>query len=354
MERLRSEDSKPDERPKPAPAPPPPQPHDLLDLQRGAGNAAVARMLMREPAPAAPGSLNLHLTSGLMDDYYAATDLVNSWFDSVTQASTAASVMSVAELVAAARELPVKTKSGATKPVSEVVVQAADIERVIRTRAKARGIKLLEHRAVDDPKGVESEALATLKNLGVDIPDSVSFGGDDAKITIGIGGTVKGSVKAGKAEIEAEASAEGGSASVKAPGVKVGASVDDKGFKLDVKAGDLVTVKGSVARSGDDWEWKADLQIGTLGKVVTPAEIAKVMQGAQDTFGNSARDLAAGVTPEKVKEHGAAVHEAVQGVVDKAKKSAEQAKSGWQVGVGVQGGGQDGGFAATVTVTWVF
>ena len=289
----------------------------------------------------------------MMDDYYTAMDAVTAWFDGVAKDSGGTFSQSVAELVATARELTVKTKSGQVKPVSEVVIQAADVERTIRGRAKTRGVKLLEHQSVGDPKAAEAEALAVLKNLGAKIPDSVSFGGDDAKITIGIGGTVKAQVKAGSAEIEAEGSKEGGSASVKVPGAKVGVSATDKGFKLDLKAGDLVTVKGSVSRSGEDWEWKADLQIGTLGKVITPDEIAKVMKGAQDTLGNSARDLAAGVTPEKVKEHGGAVKEAVEGVVEKAKKSAEQAKSGWQVGVGVAGG-KDGAVTASVTLTWVF
>lgn len=329
----------------------------LLQLQQSAGNAAVARMLMREPAAAAPPSLNLgSLTSGLMEDYSAATDIVIAWFDAMTKASTAAQSTSVAELVAAARELPVQTKSGQAKKVGEVVIQAADIERMIRGRAKTRGIKLLEHRGLDDPKGVESEALATLKNLGAKIPDSLSFGSDAAKITIGIGGTVTASLKpgGGKTEVEGEISAEGGKASVKTPGAKVGVEATDKSVKLDIKAGDLVSVKGSVKRAGDAWEWRADLQIGTLGKLITPEEIAKVMKGAQDTLSTTARDLAAGVSPEKLKEHGGPVKEAVEGAVEKAKKSAAQAKAGWQVGVGVQGGGQDGGFAATVTFTWVF
>jgi hypothetical protein len=317
-------------------------------------------MIARDPlvlpgAPAAakpfsPFGVDLG-TSGMMDDYYAAMDAVQAWFDGVAKGAI---VQSVPELVAAARELTVKTKSGTAKPVSEVVIQAADVERTIRERAKARGVKLLEHQSVNDPKAAEGEALAVLKNLGAKIPDGISFGGDDAKITIGMGGTVKGELKAGGAKIEAEAGPEGGSASVKVPGAKVGVGVDDKGFKLDLKAGDLVTVKGSAKKAGEDWEWRADLQIGTLGKVITPEEIAKVMKGAQDTFGNGARDLAAGVTPEKVKEHGGAVKEAVEGVVEKASKSAEQAKSGWQVGVGVSGGGPGGGVAGTVTLTWVF
>lgn len=311
----------------PAPAP---EPSEVLDLQRSAGNAAVTRMIARDFNPFA---VDLG-TTGIMDDYYKAMDAVRAWFDGVAKESGNVMAQSVAELVATARELTVKTKSGQVKPVSEVVIQAADVERTLREQAKTRGVKMLEHRSLGDPKGVESEALATLKNLGVKLPEDVSFGGDDAKITIGIGGTVKGAVKVAGADVEAEASKEG--------------------FKLDLKAGELVTVKGSVTKSGDDWEWKADLQIGTLGKVITPDEIAKVMKGAQDTFGNGARALASGITPEKVKEHGSSVKEAVEGVVEKAKKSAEQAKPGWQVGVGVQGGGKDGGFSASVTLTWVF
>jgi hypothetical protein len=81
--------------------------------------------------------------------------------------------------------------------------------------------------------------------------------------------------------------------------------------------------------------------------------MAKLMIGAQDTFGKAASDLSKGLTVEKAKAHGGAVKDAVKEVVEKAEKSAKQAKSGWSVG-GSLSGTDKGGWAASVTLTWVF
>jgi hypothetical protein len=379
MQRRRAEEDGREERAAPAPTAPPPAPAaGILELQRTAGNAAVARMLQREPAPtetAAPGQAKgednwsfsptakkpfnpFEPQPGLMDDYNTATQAVMDWFDKaadgLNKQGGAGFLQSVPELVDMARGLTVTTKLGKAESVKEVVPQAADIERILRGRARFRGIGLLEHRSLSDLKGVESETMAMLANLGAKIPDHVTFGGDDAKITLNIGGTVTGHLKAGGVEIDAEGSKDGANATAKFKGGQAGIQVSDKGVKAELKAGDLLAIHGSVLKKDDStWEWKADLQFGTLGKLITPAEIAKVMQGAQDTFSKSAADLANGVSVEKVKANGSALKEAADGVIEVAKKSAEQAKSGWQVGVSVQGG-PSGGVSGTVTFTWVF
>jgi hypothetical protein len=336
----------------------------LLELQRSAGNAAVARMLQRDSG--APTSLSMRspgsrasgpdLTAGL-GDHQAAWDAVYAWFDNevavVRERGGGTFVQSIAELVDLAASGTFRGKDGSPKVVRDYVTPAM-IDAGLRERAKLLGIPLLDHRPMSDVAGVESEAMAILRNLGK-IPTEAKFGGDDAKITVSIFGTISAEAKTAAGDVEAEVSAEGASASLKFPGGKLGVELTQDSVKAEFKAGDLVSVTGNVGHEKDgSVSWKADITFGTLGKVVTPAEVAKVMEAAQDTFSKSAGELVRGRNdPEKIKEHGGALKDAVTEVVEKAKKSAEQAKSGWSVGLSVKGS-ESGGVSATVTFTWVF
>jgi hypothetical protein len=258
----------------------------------------------------------------------------------------------VAELVQMAGALPFTTVDGKPGVVRDAV-KPEHLEMALRERAKTLGVTLLEHRAMSDVGGVKAEAMAILANLGK-IPTEAEFGGDSAKITVSIFGKIAGEAELGKAKVEGEASAEGVEGSVKFPGGKVGVGVSGEGITADVSAGDLVKVKGKVGHEKDGGAfWKAEITIGTIGHVVTPAEVAKVMKGAQDTFGESAAALVKGLDdPAKIKEHGGALKDAVTEVVEKAKKSASQ-KPGWSVGLEAKGT-ESGGFSGSVTFTWVF
>jgi hypothetical protein len=130
--------------------------------------------------------------------------------------------------------------------------------------------------------------------------------------------------------------------------------VDGKGAKAEVSFGKFVHVKGIAGEAKEGgFAWKAEISVGTLGSIVSVDDLAKVMVGAQKTFGESAADLARGVSPEKVKRHGGAVEEAVNNVGKKIKKSAEQAKPGWAAGLSFQGS-EYGGVSGMVTLTWVW
>jgi len=379
----------------PALAPEPATPERVvLALQRSAGNAAVALLLQREPdgaafTPVRPGSpLSMRppavtdplggLATGVMGDYSAAMDAVFAWFDKAAEEAKKGGsfIQSVAELVDMAGSVSFKGRESKEAKVRDVV-KPNELELGLRERAKTLGVRLLEHRETSDREGVKSEALAILSNLGR-IPTSAKFGGNDAKIEVSISGKVSGEAKVGKAKLEGEASpggaeasvtvpagkgkleahasaGEGAGASLSFPGGKVGIDVSGKGIKAEVKAGDLVTVKGSVGEEKDgSVAWKAEITIGTLGKVVTAEDVAKVMKGAEETFSKSAGELVRGIdNPEKIKEHGGALKEAVSEVVEKAKKSASQAKPGWSVGLEAKGT-DAGGFSGIITLTWVF
>lgn len=361
-----------DERPAQKQAPAPPEPR-LLQLQRSAGNVAVTRLLQRE-------SLRMRTPDLKASDsgYDAAMRAVDRWFDPVAaevrQREAGSPIQSVAELVWIACELEYTDDAGQTAKVRDQVKPAA-LEDYLRRRAKHQGIELLEHRAMADVRGVQAEAMAILGNLGR-IPTEATFGGDDDHITISLAGTVtaeaqvgavklegegspggvsgKATVKGRVGELEAHGSGEGVGASLKTPGgTKVGVDIG-KGAKAELKAGDFVTVKGSVQPEGDGKvSWSAQITIGTLGDVITPADVAKVMNGAQETFSKSGAALMRDRSLEGLVEHGGPLKTAVTDVAQKARKSAGQGKPGWSVGVGVKGD-KSGGVSGTVTLTWVF
>jgi hypothetical protein len=343
-----------------APAVSEPEPA-LLELQRGAGNAAVTRMLARDsvfnpvrpearPNPLDPGAV----AGAILADHDAATQAVRDWFDTFSQPHREAGNVpgSVPELVAQACALPFTLKDGSQGVVRDKV-PPPEVEEHLRGRARTLGLRLTEHRDASDQAGVRSELSAVLSNLGA-IPTSLTLGDDDAKVTASISGTVTGEAKIGGAKVEVEGSSDGVKGSVSAPGAKYGLEVGGKGIKAEVKAGELMTVNGSITREADNvMAWKAEVSIGTIGKLVMPEDVAKVFKGAQDTFSKSAGELIRNLDdPAKVKEHGAALAGAVSDALEKAKKSATQ-KPGWRVGAELKGDSA-GGLSGSVTFTWVF
>jgi hypothetical protein len=311
-------------------------------------------------------------------EHGAAVAAVVAWFkaaaEEITSGRSAGFFQSVPELVKAARELT-WTAEGKTGKVADQMSPGA-VETLLRDEAKLRGVRLLEHRSLTDKAGARSEAMAILEALGR-IPTEVEFGGEGAKLVVSIAGKVTGEVGGGKggAKLKVEGSSEGGEATFTPPsggpkigvrggpegagasvmfgGNKVSIDVKDKQVKAEVKAGELVTVKGSAGTDKDGvFAWRADIQVGTLGKVATVGDIAKLMVGAQDTFGKAAGDLSKGLGVEKAKEHGGAVKDAVTKVVQAAEKSAkQQRKGGWGAGLSA-GGDASGGWNVGVTFTW--
>ena len=348
----------------------------VLALQREVGNAAVTRLLQRDGplGMRKPPQSIWEYKVGPLTEHGAAVDAVVGWFRAqaaeITSGRSAGFFQSVPELVQTALDLS-WTADGKTGKVREQM-KAPAVETILRDEARTRGVRLLEHRSLTDKAGARSEALAIMEALGR-IPTEVQFGGEGGKLVISIAGKVMGEI-GGKSKLQVEGSAEGGEATFTTPsGTKVGlrggpegagasvmyggnkVSIDiaDKQVKAEIKAGDLLTVKGSAGTDKDGaFAWRADIQVGTLGKVATVADIAKLMVGAQDTFGKAAGDLSHGFDVEKAKEHGSAVKEAVAKVVDAAEKSAKQAKKGgWGVGLSASGD-ERGGWSAGVTLTW--
>src|SRR3954469_14741093 len=145
----------------------------LLALQRGAGNAAVTRMLARDVAfnPVRPEARANPLDPGavagaILADHDAATQAVRDWFDAFSQPHRESGSVpgSVPELVAQACALPFTLKDGSQGVVRDKV-PPAEAEQHLRERAKTLGLRLQEHRDASDAAGVRSELSAVLSNL---------------------------------------------------------------------------------------------------------------------------------------------------------------------------------------------
>ncbi len=332
----------------------------ILALQRAAGNQAVTRFLLRQP--------NLTVT----DRQAEASERVLTWFVAlareIRQTEPGTPLQSVPELVYMASELDIEQGKVRDRMKPSVV------EELIRRSAREQGVELLEHRALADVRGVGAEATAILGNLGR-IPTELTFGGSNENITISLGGKVTANVgalklegetlpeggakggakiKGNAGEVEIHGSPDGAGASFKRGQTKVGVDLG-KGLKAEVKAGELVTVKGAVTPEGDGKvSWSAQITIGTLGgNVIAAEDIAKVMSAAQDTFAGSGAAILDDLGAESVNKHGPLLKKAVTDVADKARKSAAQGKPGWSVGATVKGD-KTGGYSGSVTLTWVF
>jgi len=226
---------------------------------------------------------------------------------------------------------------------------------MLRVRAKHFGVTVMEHRAATDLPGMKSEMDAILANLGA-IPTEVTLGGEDLKVTASIFGTVKGEAKIGPAKVEGEASTDGVEGSVKVPGATFKGSVGEKGVKASLKLGELLTIDGGLnPKSDGSVDWRAEISVGTIGKLIMPEDVAKVFSKTQKTFAESAGALMRNRDdPAKVKEHGSELAEALGEAVEKAKKSAEQSgKSGWRFGAELKGDGA-GRVSGSLTLTWEF
>jgi hypothetical protein len=352
MSAIRRLHDEPAERATAGAAPPTPEPA-LLELQRTAGNAAVARLLARQPADAPLATPNLYGRTGALDDWIAAGERAEAYFDEIAAQYPETLVIpgSIAELVHAACEQEFTLKDGRKAKVRDKM-KPAEVEQRLRNRARSKSVQISEHRDASDLPGMKSELDALLSNLGA-IPTSITLGNDQIKVVGSISGKVSAEAKAGNVKIEGEGSSEGIEGGVTVGPGKV--TFGPKTIKAELKVGDLVTVSAGLDSKPDGVAWKADIAIGTIGKLIMPEDVAKVFKGAQDTFAKSAGELVRNRDdPAKVKEHGGALAEAVKGAVEKAQKSAAQAKKpGWRIGGEIKGD-PSGGISGSITLTWVF
>jgi hypothetical protein len=230
----------------------------VLDLQRTAGNAAVTRLLAREPLelmpPRQPSALPPLLPLSAVPTLPAEVEsAVDRWLEHqrvMLQLDAAEGRTSMPEVVDRVRRA--------------VAVAADAAPEAIRFRVNAIVGTIPQTRTKASLGGQKSQMEAKLSNLFPTPPTSVTFGSSTTSVTLGINGAeIKGpgtKLKAGP---------DGPSLETKDGAVKttIQGSWDGSAFgiKTDVNG---VKLSGKVKRDGEKWSWSAGLTIPLLGEEI--------------------------------------------------------------------------------------
>jgi hypothetical protein len=324
-------------------------PHPLLELQRGAGNAAVARMLAREPAADAPVQLfkPAPIPLGANPLLYApkltpeVEQAVDRWLTEqapgfkVGMSSGTISMPEVIDLVR--RKVP----------------EAADASpEAIRARVNLIVGDVPATRGKPDLGGRQTQRAASVSNMFPTPPTSVTIGGSKTSLTVGISGAELKTAKDG-AHVTAKADQEGAEAEVKKGDVKVGASGKWDGSEFGVKT-EVAGVKfgGKVERKGESWKWSGGLVFQLSGEEVDELpDIGGVVAAAHSAISDSIGHLQGGGSPTDGYVTGRMAK--IKPAIDAAGKVAGRGgKSG--ATLRVTASGEDGGFTAGVSLVIVF
>jgi hypothetical protein len=231
----------------------PPPSASVLDLQRSAGNAAVSRVLARQPvgAPLAGPSLAPVWTPPTLPLMVEAA--VDDWLKdqrAILTMDIAQGRVSMPEIVDRVRR--------------SVSAAASASPEAIRWRVNAIYGAVPETRGKPTLGGQKAEMESKIANLFPKVPTSVTFGGGTQSLTLGING----------AEIKLpgttyKATPGGPSVEIKEGEAKttVSGSWDGKSFgiKTDVQG---VKLEGKVKRDGEKWTWSAGLTLPLAGEEV--------------------------------------------------------------------------------------
>ena len=318
----------------------------MLDLQRSAGNAAVARVLAREPAPVtslqftqpAPvvGGPNPFLTyrPKLAPEVEVAVD---RW---LTQQAAGIRIMlldgkvSMPELVDRVRRGVPEAAEASPDAIRPRVIEIVGV--VPETRSKP------------DLGGQNVEWAARISNLFPIPPTSVTFGGSQTSLTVGIKGA---ELKTGK--ITTKAGVGGPESEIKQGPVKVGVSGkwDGSEFGLKTEVGG-VKFESKVHHKGEGWGWSGGIVIPLGGDEVDELpDVGGAVIGAHGAIGESLSYLQGGgsLTDGYVIDRMSKVKPAI----DAAKNVAgRKGKSG--ATLRITGSAEGGGWTAGVSLVIVF
>ena len=256
----------------------------MLDLQRSAGNAAVARVLAREPAADAPRAVPK-----------PASVLGANPFLNYQPPKLPADVERAVDtwLTDQKSGIGIQIGRGATS-MPEVIDQvrrhvpaANDANpEAIRWRVEAIVGPVPATRRKPDLGGQKAEQESRISNLFPIPPTSVTFGGSQTSIKVGISGA---ELKAGKGALKVTADKEGAEAEVKGNGAKVGVSGkwDGSEFALKTEVGG-VKFESKVHHKGDGWGWSGGLVIPLSGEEVDELpDVSAAVGGAHNAIAES-------------------------------------------------------------------
>jgi hypothetical protein len=311
-----------------APAPAPPA---LLDLQRSAGNAAVARVLARQPLA---GPSLQYRPATLAPDVEAAVDRFLAAAAPGIKVVMLEGRISMPEVIDRVRREVPEAASAAPEAIRGRVYQI--VGPVPETQGKpSLGSQNAQQRA-------------RLSNLFPTPPTSVTWGGSQTSVTIGISGA---ELKTGGVKLKA--GKEGPDAELKEGGAKVGVSGkwdgSEFGLKTEVRG---IKFESKVHRKGDGWGWTGGLVIPIAGDEVDELpEIDAAVGGAHTAIAESLGHLQGGGSPTDgfVTDRMGKIKPAIDAVGNIA---GRKGKSG--ATLRLSGSADGGGWTAGVSLVIVF
>jgi hypothetical protein len=334
------------EEPERAAAPPAPAPPALVDLQRSAGNAAVARAMLARDAPYL-GTLptfgpnptpNLNLAPQLKPDVEAAVDAYLTAQKSVFQREAQDGNMSLPEVVdRVRRKVPLAADASPFAIESRIGLIVGSLPS--RRTKRELGAQNIEY-------------AARIANMLPKPPTSVTIGASKTSLTIRI---AEAELKTSGAGVHATVKGddEGAEAELKKGGAKVGVSGKWDGSSFGLKT-EVEGVKfgGKVERKGEGWKWSGGLVFQLAGDEVDELpDIGGAVSGAHAAIADSLGHVQRGGSLSDPYVTGRMGQ--IKPAIDAAGKvAARSGKSG--ATLRVTASGEDGGFTAGVSLVIVF
>jgi hypothetical protein len=328
-----------------APLPPAPTAQRVLDLQRGAGNAAVARALVArepmqftKPPPITLGPNPLLYAPSLSAEVEKAVDAFLAEQKAGFLASMLTGTISMPEVVdMVRRRVPVAVDASPFAIEGRVYQIVGNVPR---------------QRGKPDLGGQHAQRAASIANSLPMPPTSVTIGASKTSLTVRI---VEAELKTSKDGVHGSVKAdkEGAEAEVKKGDVKAGVSGkwDGSSFGVKTEVG-VVKFGGKVERKGDSWKWSGGLVFQLAGDEVDELpDIGGVVSGAHTALVDSLGHLRAGgsVTDPYLTGRMGQIKPAIDAIGKVAERSGKSGAT-----LRVTASGEDGGFTAGVSLVIVF
>jgi hypothetical protein len=326
-------------------AAPPPSPADrMLQLQQGAGNAALARVLAREPATDAP--IQITAPGGGVPSPWSIdpTKLLPQLKPEAKRAVDAYLERQSGAIKSLGTPMPILIDE-----IRRNVPEAADADAgAIRDRVYAivPGVPATRAGASLGQKKAEQEA--SIANRFPKPPTSVTVGNAQTYVKVEI---VSAELKT--PVIKAKVDKEGGEAEYEKGGAKVGVSGkwDGSEFGLKTEVGGI-KFESKVHHKGEGWGWSGGLVIPLGGDEVDELpDVGAAVVGAHGAIGESLGHLQGGgsLTDGYVIERMSKIKPAIDAVSNVA---GRKGKSG--ATLRITGSAEGGGWTAGVSLVIVF
>lgn len=341
-----------------APAPATPA-SEVLALQRSAGNAAVARVLAREPAADAPiqlpspiganpiqvpgvmgGTNPFLLNRELPADVERAVDAYLKDQKPGILAGVQAGTISMPEVIDQVR-----------RNVPEAA--SANAEAIGMRVGMITGDQVPWKRGKPDLGGQKAQREASIANMFPKVPTSVTVGWSSTSITVGVSGAELKTAADG-AHITGKAGKEGGEAEIKKGDFKAGVEGkwDGSGFGVKTEVGP-VKFSAGVKHEGEKWTWNGGLTFRLAGDEMDEVpDIGGAVVAANSALTDSVGHIMRGGSPKD--DYVTSRMGQIKPAIDAAGKiAARSGKSGATLRVTASGDDM-GGFTAGISLVIVF